>query len=126
MKTTGLIEIILYAKDMNKMVQFYKDVLDLPLSIPGKADYAKESWVTFQTGGCTLAIHSGGNGNTGSDSPKIVFQVDDIKSARFQLLQASVAVSDIRSPAPGVQVCDAKDPEGNPFSIEEQGSGNQT
>jgi len=125
MKTTGLIEVILYTKDMNRMVQFYRDVLDLPLSIPGIREYSNESWVTFQTGSCTLALHSGGNGSNGSDAPKIVFQVEDIKSARFQLLQASVSVSDIRSPAPGRQVCDAKDPEGNPFSIEEVQNGNQ-
>jgi catechol 2,3-dioxygenase-like lactoylglutathione lyase family enzyme len=124
MKTIGLIEVILYAKDMNKMVQFYRDVLDLPLNNPGIRDYSNESWVPFQTGNCSLALHSGGNGNIGSDAPKIVFQVEDIKSARFQLLQASVAVSDIRSPAPGRQVCDAKDPEGNPFSIEEVENGN--
>jgi predicted enzyme related to lactoylglutathione lyase len=126
MKTNGLIEVILYAKDMDKMVQFYREVLDLPLTIPEKREYSNESWITFQTGACTLAIHSGGSGKIGSDAPKIVFQVEDLKSARFQLLQASVAVSDIRSPAPGILVCDGKDPEGNPFSIEELGTGDQS
>jgi catechol 2,3-dioxygenase-like lactoylglutathione lyase family enzyme len=126
MKTFGLIEVILYVKDMNKMVHFYSEVLDLPPATPGKREFSSESRVTFQTGSCTLALHSGGNGNTGPDAPKIVFQVEDIKSARFQLLQASVAVSDIRSPAAGIQVCDAKDPEGNLFSIEELKNGQYT
>jgi hypothetical protein len=102
------------------MVHFYRDVLDLPLTNPGIPDHASEDWVTFESGICLLALHSGGKGNIGTDVPKIVFQVDDIKSARFQLLEQGVTTSDIHSPAPGIQVCDAKDPEGNAFSIEKQ------
>ena len=120
MKTLGLLEVILFVRDMEKMVRFYRDVLDLPLSSPGRQDHSKEDWVAFKSGNCTLALHSGGKGDIGTDAPKIVFQVDDIKSARFQLIEQGVATSDIRSPAPGIQVCDAKDPEGNAFSIEEQ------
>lgn len=120
MKTYGLIEVILYVKDMNKMVQFYRDVLDLPLTNPTVRDHADENWVTFESGNCLLALHSGGNGNIGADAAKIVFRVQDIKSARFQLIEAGVTAGEIRSPAPGISVCDAKDPEGNPFSIEEQ------
>ena len=120
MKTYGLIEVILYVKDMNKMVRFYREVLDLPLTNPAVGVHADENWVTFESGNCLLALHSGGKGNIGSDAPKIVFRVQDIKSARFQLLEAGVAAGEIRSPAPGISVCDAKDPEGNPFSIEEQ------
>jgi catechol 2,3-dioxygenase-like lactoylglutathione lyase family enzyme len=120
MKTLGLIEVILYVKDMNKMVQFYRDALDLPLSNPEIRDHTNEDWVTYESGNCRLALHSGGNGNIGKDSPKIVFRVQDINSARFQLLELGVAASEIRSPAPGTFVCDSKDPEGNPFSIEQQ------
>ncbi len=119
MKTYGLIEVILYVKDMNKMVQFYRDVLDLPLTNPVVSDHADENWVTFESGNCLLALHSGGKGNISADAAKIVFRVQDIKSARFQLLESGIAASEIRSPAPGISVCDAKDPEGNPFSIEE-------
>lgn len=120
MKTKGLIEVILFVKDMNKMVAFYRDVLDLPLTDPNVQDHAGADWVTFESGSCLLALHSGGKGNIGADAPKIVFQVEGIKAARFQLLEAGVSVSDVRSPAPGISVCDGKDPEGNPFSIEEQ------
>jgi catechol 2,3-dioxygenase-like lactoylglutathione lyase family enzyme len=120
MKTFGLIEVILYVKDMNKMVQFYRDVLDLPLTNTAVSDHGDENWVTFESGNCQLALHSGGKGDIGADSPKIVFRVQDIKSARFQLLESGVTAGEIRSPAPGISVCDAKDPEGNPFSIEQQ------
>lgn len=122
MKTYGVIEVILFVKDMAKMVQFYRDVLDLPLTNPSVRDFSNESWVTFETGSCRLALHSGGQGNIGADAPKVVFQVGDIRSARFQLLEAGVSAGEIRSPEKGISVCDAKDPEGNPFSIEQQGS----
>jgi catechol 2,3-dioxygenase-like lactoylglutathione lyase family enzyme len=120
MKNYGLIEVILYVKDMNKMVEFYRDVLDLPLTNPAASDHTNENWITFESGNCLLALHSGGKGNIGTDAPKIVFRVQDIKSARFQLLESGVTAGEIRSPAPGFSVCDAKDPEGNLFSIEEQ------
>jgi predicted enzyme related to lactoylglutathione lyase len=120
MKTIGLIEVILFVKNMNRMVQFYRDTLDLPLTNPGVTDYSKEDWVTFESGNCMLALHTGSKGDIGTDAPKIVFRVADIKSARFQLVEQGVTVSEIRTPAPGIQVADAKDPEGNPFSIEEQ------
>jgi len=120
METLSLIEVILFAKDMNKMVKFYRDVLDLPLTNPGKTDFSNEDRVTFETGNCLLALQSGGKGNIGMDAPKIIFQVMDIKSARFQLLEQGAAASDIRAPASGIQICDARDPEGNAFSIEER------
>ena len=122
MKTYGLIEVILYVKDMNKMVQFYRDVLDLRLTDPTLINPADENWVTFETGNCLLALHSGGKGDVGTDAPRIVFRVQDIKSARFQLLEAGITVGEIQSPTPGIAVCDARDPEGNSFSIEEQNS----
>ena len=120
MKTYGIIEVILFVKDMGKMVPFYRDVLDLPMTNPSTRDFTKESWITFETGNCQLALHSGGQGNIGADAPKVVFQVGDIRSARFQLLEAGVSVSEIRSLAQGILVCDGKDPEGNPFSIEQR------
>ena len=120
MKTYGLIEVIFFVKDMNKMVQFYRDVLDLPLTNSAVSDHTGENWVTFESGSCLLALHSGGKGDLSPDAPKIVFRVQDIKSARFQLLESGVTAGEIRSPAQGVSVCDAKDPEGNSFSIEEQ------
>ena len=120
MITLGLVEVILFVKDMNKMVRFYRDVLDLPLTNPGKSDFVNEERVAFESGNCLLALHTGGKGQIGTDAPRFVFQVRDIRSARFQLLEGGAAASDIRSPAPGIQVCDAKDPEGNAFSIEER------
>jgi catechol 2,3-dioxygenase-like lactoylglutathione lyase family enzyme len=115
----GLLEIILYVQDMPKMVRFYRDILGLKISPTFKGqDVTDLYWVTFETGDCSLALHGGGKGNKGIDAPKIVFNVDNVPAAREILCKQDVVLGDIRSPAPGIQVCDGKDPEGNSFSIE--------
>jgi predicted enzyme related to lactoylglutathione lyase len=119
MKIQGLIEIIQYVKDMHSQVAFYRDVFGLQVLYPqGLEDYSNEMWVTLNTGVCVLALHGGGKGRLGADTPKIVFGVEDIQEARDYLLLHNVTLGEVRTAAPGVFVCDGKDPEGNPFSIE--------
>jgi len=118
-----LIEVVVYVEDMNRQVYFYRDVLGLSLSYPtGVSDFADAYWVTFETGNCTLALHAGGNKQHGADAPKFVFEVSDINQARQELIDGGVRLGEIRSPAPGVLVCDGIDPEGNRFSIESKES----
>lgn len=112
-------EIILYVQDMQSQVSFYRDTLGLDISYPAGLDnYADQYWVVFNTGQCSLALHGGGEQRFGEDAPKFVFKVDDIAQTREGLLAKKVSVSEIHSPAPGTQVADCKDPEGNVFSIE--------
>lgn len=115
----SLCEIILYVSDMNSQVGFYRDTLGLTISYPGDlADYSDQFWVTFETGSCVLALHGGGEKDFGKSAPKFVFHSDQIEAAREHLREQKVPVSEIDSPAPGVQVFNAKDPEGNLFSVE--------
>jgi len=44
--------------------------------------------------------------------------VDKLNEVRQRLIHKGVTLSADRSPASGVSVCDAMDPEGNPFSLE--------
>lgn len=119
MKPNGLIEVVLYVKNMPAQVAFYRNVFGLQVTYPaGQSDYSQEAWVTFDTGGCTLALHSGGQARVGEDAPRIVFTVDDIQAAREHLFIHRVKVSEVRSAAPGILVFDGRDPEGNPFSFE--------
>jgi catechol 2,3-dioxygenase-like lactoylglutathione lyase family enzyme len=119
MKTLGLIEVILYVQNMDSQVCFYRDRLGLQVLYPqGLQDYSQEFWVTLESGACTLALHSGGAGKLGEDTPKIVFGVEEIETARQELLAGGVKLGEIRQAAPGVLACDGRDPEGNPFSIE--------
>lgn len=114
-----LMEVILYVQDMNAQVAFYRNKLGLALISPaGVSDFTHEFWVTLDTGACTLVLHGGGQRRLGADAPKIVFRVTDVEAARRELVARGVALSEARSPAPGVWVCDGADPEGNKFSIE--------
>lgn len=116
-------EIILYVEDMQKAVAFYRGVLGLEVIEPaGEFDSSEPYWVLFDTGACKLALHGGGRRRIGEDSPKFVFLVDDIRKARAALLDAGVPIGDLRSPAPGVEVTDCRDPEGHVFSIESRES----
>ena len=120
-KIGPVIEIILNVQDMDAQVSFYRDTLSLAVSYPlGVNEYSDQMWVTFDTGVCTLALHGGGKGRLGQDAPKFVFKVEDVAGVRKKLLALDVPMGEIRSAAPGVLVCDGKDPEGNPFSIESQ------
>jgi predicted enzyme related to lactoylglutathione lyase len=119
MKLGPIIEIIIYVKNMEAQVEFYRDTLGLSVSYPQDLEnYADEYWVTFDTGVCILALHGGGTQDFGKDAPKFVFQVDDVSETRQALLAKNVPMGEIRSPAPGTFVCDGVDPEGNKFSLE--------
>jgi catechol 2,3-dioxygenase-like lactoylglutathione lyase family enzyme len=120
-----LMEVILYVQDMGAQVSFYRDLLGLQVTQPagsgdsaGTDDFGGVFWVTLATGACTLALHAGGKRRLGEDAPKIVFRIADLPGARDELLGRGVPMGEVRSPAPGVQVCDGLDPEGNKFSIE--------
>jgi catechol 2,3-dioxygenase-like lactoylglutathione lyase family enzyme len=115
----GLIEVILFVKDMDAQVRYYQDVLGLTVkNPPGLSDYSDQYWVELQTGACTLVLHGGGQGRIGEDAPKFAFQVSDIRAARAALLERGARLGEIRSPAPGIEVCDGVDPEGNHFSLD--------
>jgi len=119
-----LMEVILYVQDMGAQVSFYRDVLGLEVKEPGPVeDWAGVPWVELETGSCTLALHAGGQRRQGDDAPKIVFRVPDVKGARDALARRGVPMGAVRSPAPGVEVSDGVDPEGNRFSIESRSRG---
>ena len=121
MKTGPVTEIIIYVRDMASQVSFYRDVLGLTVSYPADcADYTDEQWVTFATGGCTLALHAGGKEKKNDDLPKVVFQVENVSEARKELAGRGVNFGEPFSPAPGIIVSNGFDPEGNPLALESQ------
>ncbi len=116
-----LAKVILYVRDMDAQVRFYRDALGLAVLEPaGRESYAGESWVALDAGSLVLALHVGGRGRIGEDAPKLAFSVADVTSARAALAARGVAMGEIRDAAPGVRVCDCADPEGNRFSLDER------
>ena len=115
----GLVQVILFVRDMEQQVQFYRDQLGMPVLQPeGLRDYRSEFWVTLDAGACVLALHGGGAGRQGEDAPKLVFGVRDMEAVREVLLGRGVHLTDVRAVAPGIQICDGRDPEGNAFSLQ--------
>jgi catechol 2,3-dioxygenase-like lactoylglutathione lyase family enzyme len=107
-----LAEVVLYVSDMDRAIGFYRDTIGLEL------DVESESWTTFRTGGCTLALHLVAVRRSGVGEPDPTFVVADAAAERERLAAADVVVTQIREPAPGVRVFDLRDPDGNRISIE--------
>ena len=107
-----LVEVIVYVRDMERAIAFYRDTLGLEL------EFESPNWSSFRTGACTFALHATERREPGLGEPDPTFSVTDPDAERERLAGAGVDVSEIREPAPGVRVFDAWDPEGNRFSLE--------
>ena len=99
-------EVVVYTRDMERATAFYRDVLGL------EPDFESPHWTTFRTGACTLALHAG------SEAPDPTFEVADAAAERERLIAEGIEVTEIREPVAGLRVFDARDPDGNRFSIE--------
>jgi predicted enzyme related to lactoylglutathione lyase len=106
-----LVEVVVYTEDMARATAFYRDILGL------EPDFESPHWTTFRTGACTLALHAG------SEAPDPTFAVPDAAAERERLVAAGVEVTEIREPVAGLRVFDARDPDGNRFSIESRATG---
>jgi len=115
-------ELILYVYDMPKMVSFYRDQLRLSVRLPteGGTDFSTVDWVEFETGECSLALHSDRAVDSTPGVVEVVFFVENFDERRQELIDAGIKMKEPWSPAPGVRVSNGIDPEGNPFAIEER------
>lgn len=72
MITFTLTEVILYVQDMARQVQFYREVLGLPVTEPRNVtDFSGEFWVVLDAGSFRLVLHGGGQGRLGADTPNL-------------------------------------------------------
>ena len=112
--------VILFVQNMEMQTQFYRDVLGLS-EVVNPDDAAQ--FVEFEAGGCRLALHSDGAPNKAKRSPKLVFYVQDVAAARAWLVSRGAKLGKVKETkvdlADGsrLQLCDGKDPEGNPFQL---------
>lgn len=107
-----LVEVIVYVRDMERAIGFYRDTLGLEL------EFESPHWSTFRTGACTFALHATERRERGLGEPDPTFSVPDVDAEHERLAAAGVEVSEIREPVPGVRVFDGQDPERNRFSLE--------
>ncbi len=107
-------EVIVYVRDMDAALGFYRDVLGL------EPAYVSEHWSTFATGECTFCLHPIDRRERGVGEPDPTFMTADLDREHARLAAAGVDVTEIREPVPGTRVFDARDPDGNRFSLEQR------
>jgi predicted enzyme related to lactoylglutathione lyase len=111
-------QIILFVREMDRAVHFYRDVLGLEVVFPPAPleDYSSEMWVEFDAGGCALALH-GGAQKPPEASHEVIFKVDDLESARQAILNAGIHIAEIRLLEDGAPIAEGMDPDGHRFAI---------
>lgn len=110
----GLSEVILFVEDMERMYEFYTEIMGLSVT---RGD-PEHGFVAFGTGECELCLHAGGDGSAPDLATKVVFAVEELPAARSDLLERGVEMEPIRDGGPQTRVSDGRDPEGNPFALE--------
>lgn len=101
--------VILFTSRMDAMTAFYRDVIGL--RIAGR----EEGWVDFEAGDCRIALHAEG-GPVGKRPPKLAFFAADVAAARATLVKRGLKMGPVVS-AKTFDMCNGKDPDGNPIQI---------
>ena len=101
--------VVVFALDVEKLAEFYEKVLGL--TICGR----EPGWVDFDAGACRLAIHKSHTKAAGR-RPKLAFYAKDVAAARAMLVKKGARMGPVKS-TKTFDMCDGKDPEGNPFGI---------
>jgi hypothetical protein len=94
---------------MEMLTAFYRDIIGLELKVndPG--------WKEFDAGAIVLALHNG-TSEVGKRPPKLVFYSSDVAGTREELIKRGAKMGKVKSGA-GLDLCEATDPDGNPFQI---------
>ena len=121
----NLTTIILFVQDIEKLKQFYVNLLQLEVleEIPSE-------WVLLQAGHCTIGLHQVGQQylqhseeTSGTETnTKIVFETEeDLHVIREQLLSHHIPMREVKTfDNYGYWLCDGEDPEGNVFQLKQK------
>ena len=101
--------VIMFTSRIDAMAAFYRDVIGL------KQVADEPGWKDFDAGGCNLALHRG-TSEVGRRPPKLVFYASDVAATRDILVKRGASMGKVKSGA-GLDLCEGRDPDGNPFQI---------
>jgi len=107
-----LYRIILYAKDVILLTEYYQTVMGLKHVFMSD----DKNWSEFETGGCRLALHNGGKEYNKTRMPKIVFYTGNVIKERDKLIDNGADMGKIWE-FEDIKFCNGTDPEGNIFQI---------
>ena len=120
-----LARVILFVKDMDRLVAFYRDVLELEPVSRAEDD---ENFVSLSAGGCQVSLHripsAIAESIVISDPPvrrastpfKLSFYATDVEAARASLIERGALMGEMVRFGELV-LCDGLDPEGNVFQL---------
>ena len=97
--------VILFARDIDRLTAYYRDILGLEI----RGGSTKEGWVDFGA----LALHAG---KPAAGTSKIAFFAKDVGQAREDLLKRGAKLGKVRDFG-GLVLCDGEDPEGNRIQL---------
>jgi catechol 2,3-dioxygenase-like lactoylglutathione lyase family enzyme len=100
--------VILFTNQMEKMTEFYRDVLGLKLVT------VEKGWRELAAGSVRIALHSGPP-SPGKKGPKLAFYAKDVAALREKLVARGAKLGKVHVGA--VHLCDGKDPDGNPIQL---------
>jgi catechol 2,3-dioxygenase-like lactoylglutathione lyase family enzyme len=101
--------IAIFTTNMPRMVAFYRNVIGL------KQVSDEVGWKEFSAGGCNIALHNGAS-VVGKRAPKLVFFAKNVATTREALTERGAKFGAMKSKN-GLDLCEGKDPDGNPFQI---------
>ena len=112
---------MIIVSDMSKSVEFYRDMLGIPLK------FESPEWTEFLTGSTTLALHGGGvkQQSGGGDQSKIAgtcsigFNTEDLDATYKELQEKGVrfVMPPMQREGEGIRLAVAIDPDGLPVSF---------
>lgn len=116
-KIKNKMQIILFVKNMDIEVRFYRDILGLKITYPKRLeDYSQEMWVEFTLGEGSLALHGGADSEP-DEHHEVVFWVENIQQAYEIIRSAGMQINEIRPLEDGAPIAEGRDPEGHRFAI---------
>ncbi len=108
--------IVIYAKNVEKLAEFYRRVFELTDFGPGE-----DGWIELAAGGCNLALHRASKtADHRRAAAKIVFGVKDVAQAKATLVARGLRLGTIHR-SPNSNFCNGRDPEGNHLCIGDRG-----
>lgn len=107
--TLKVSRVVIFTIRMEAMAAFYRDVIQLKQTANGAG------WKEFDAGTIALALHNG-TSEVGKRPPKLVFYSSDVACTREALMERGAKMGKVKSGA-GLDLCEGRDPDGNPFQI---------
>ncbi len=101
--------VTIFTSDMTALAHFYGEVLGLPVL----SDAPR--WKLFDAGAVQIALHNG-SALLGRRPPKLVFYAAEVTAARDAANSRGAKFGKVKQ-AEDFEMCDGKDPDGNPVQI---------